>query len=541
MESSYIVVPAAALPSLIQQYNLAQTLQFQQASLAAATASPMLLTNNLGLGGGGSLAQLNPMYSMAAVPGAPLQQFQGTMPLPLARSLTLVLVVAAAAALVATAAPLEKRQTASAAPAAFQLSFTCDATAPVFCAKAERALQRAARRITQEFRFRRTVTCAVTFFLPCGSASPPASCSETRLLGSATPTAFYPVRLKDDGQLYTVPSALLKQFDHPELDDASRVAYPAFDLRARFNAARTWWFAEDGDPPGGNGTLAQNTFDLERVATHELLHGLGFGSNVLLGLPIASDTKPAFILPQYESSPPSTPPSLGVVMSADPFYRFAHPGLWDRFTVFSNGVPATAYGANITRAFDRLVAAGTIKPAGSSGGASYYNPQAVVDALAADPDASSAMQALARFGTTRESLVFDTDAWPPSSAASPNSAVKYPLETGLAPFTPGRSAVHLADTVARNADFLMVWASNRQTYGSMIAATQAPESGLGPATVAILTALGYARSSATGFTSRANLIELVPETFGTVSHAAAFAAPSVWTCTAVVMALALSL
>ncbi|KAI9152533.1 hypothetical protein H9P43_009325 [Blastocladiella emersonii ATCC 22665] len=106
----------------------------------------------------------------------------------------------------------------------------------------------------------------------------------------------FPRRLNEDafppgrvGTLY-VPQALIRQLDiSVSAADESKYFSPV-DISASFNALRDWWVQGDAAP------IANGQEDLEYVVTHEILHGLGFGIHSFT----ANATVGPFLLPNTD-------------------------------------------------------------------------------------------------------------------------------------------------------------------------------------------------------------------------------------------------
>ncbi|KAI9183619.1 hypothetical protein H9P43_004537 [Blastocladiella emersonii ATCC 22665] len=390
---------------------------------------------------------------------------------------------------------------------AFQIKFSCAAD-PTFCQRAEKAFQRAAQRIASEFKFRRTVNLDLSMFLPCGSATPAATCSEATTLGYAMPTQRFPVKHKDDGKTYLWPTALLKQTDFAAIDKG-QVKWPTYDIQARFNAARNWWFSDDAD------AMRTDQRDLEAVALHEFLHGLGFGDDTLMSLQF-SDKNPA-LMPYYDSTPPSVQPppeitdSSPVVFNGQAFFRLTQPSIWNRFT-FLNGSLVAKYIEPLQTALDNSIKAKTLASdpklssvAGTSSSDPGYSPEAAFAVLANDPTARSAMTTLYALGIRAGSLEFRPNAWPPGSNAATQAMT---LESGLNPYLEGSSFAHITIAANKTSEFIMVYKAVSTSLDVTIKSTQAPQSGIGKATKDVMLALGYTPAGASTFKSFASLAEI---------------------------------
>ncbi|KAJ3367676.1 hypothetical protein GGF31_007136 [Allomyces arbusculus] len=388
---------------------------------------------------------------------------------------------------------------------AFQIKFTCDATDQAFCRNAESALQRAAQRIASVFKFRRTMTVSVAMFLPCDTSTPdPQSCDEYSTLGFALPTTRIPVIHKDDGVTYMYPTPLLKQLDLAGVAEG-QVPWPEYDILARFNSLRNWWFSTSGT------NMNSTQRDLEFVATHELYHGLGFGDD--LAMSNQFDQKSPELLPYYNSFPPESQPPPSATVNTMPyngnvFFRFAEPSIWNRFTYLADR-PVLDYYKVLNDTFNALVQAKspslqTVNVAGTKSVA--YSPASVISALQRNDKAGTIMEALHTYGTTANKLVFKTSVWPAGTTLTSNLV----LESSLDPFMDGSSLAHTTIAANVTSEFLMVYATAVRSFKTAIDATKAPASGIGPITKDVLLAMGYTSADAQGFTSRKDVADIDP-------------------------------
>ncbi|KAI9219507.1 hypothetical protein BC828DRAFT_385999 [Blastocladiella britannica] len=391
---------------------------------------------------------------------------------------------------------------------AFQITFTCKASDGNFCSKAHAAFDRAAARIASELKFRRTITVDLSMFLPCGTTSPDDSCDELTTLGFAMPTQRYMVTHKDDNLTYLYPTSLLKQLDFPEIDQG-RVQFPKYDILARFNSLRNWWFTTDGTD------MTDQQRDLEQVATHELLHGLGYGDDTLMSYRVGTNQ---MLAPYFDSSAPSVQPppeatdSSASVFNGNGFYRFTLPSIWNRFTFLSNK-PMTALTASLTAAIDAGVKSGAIKPstllAGNSAATDpVYSPAAVFSYLMADPPSRATMTQLYSLGTTNATLQFRPNAFNPPSPQLATAV--HNLETNLNPVLDGSSFAHVTQAANTTAEFLMVYKATGKSFPVMVSSTKGLQSGIGQSTKDVLVALGYT-AAGTPLRSVANVATMRPE------------------------------
>ncbi|ORZ34918.1 hypothetical protein BCR44DRAFT_62026 [Catenaria anguillulae PL171] len=382
---------------------------------------------------------------------------------------------------------------------AFNIKFSCSSDR-TFCGKAEKAFQRAAARIASEFKIKNTINVDLSMFLPCGTDQPADDCAEINTLGFALPTQRLRVRHKDDNQVYLYATSLLKQLDFPQVD-RDQIKWPKYDILARFNALRNWWFSDDGT------SMKADQRDLEQVATHELLHGLGYGDDTLMSFQVS--TRERMLAPYYDSSPPSVQPppestdDSDPIFNGDKLYRFTEPSIWNRFT-FLGDRPVSAYVQAINAAFDSAVKAGRLTPLppGQSGrpnptdaqraqrdGDRAYSPDAVFAELRKDEAARSAMTTLYTLGTRTGALEFRPTVWPPQTRVV--STTKMVLESGLSPYVEGSSLAHVAQQANRTQEFLMVFRAVGLSFSNAIQQFQAPNSGIGKGTKDVLVAMGF--------------------------------------------------
>jgi hypothetical protein len=88
-----------------------------------------------------------------------------------------------------------------------------------------------------------------------------------RILGSASSSSEYEISNNNVTLLY--PQALAKQFAIPGIE------YSEFDILATFNSQVEWFFQNQSLP------ISNEQYDFEFVAIHELLHGMGFKTNMI--------------------------------------------------------------------------------------------------------------------------------------------------------------------------------------------------------------------------------------------------------------------
>jgi hypothetical protein len=380
---------------------------------------------------------------------------------------------------------------------AFSLRFRCS-SAPEFCKKAERAFSRAAERILSEFRIRRTIVVDLAMFQPCNQKNPdPATCPEAKILGFAAPLQRVPVRHRDDNQIYLYPTSLLKQTD---IEGVEHITWPEIDITSKFNAAYRWYFAEDGVP------INDTQRDLELVATHEFLHGLGYGDDFLMTY--RPDKNATQLIPHTNTFPGLIMPPSSDMMALPPFNgpaitQFSGPTIWNRFTYLSGKYLVEHY-YTLRDAFNRLKLAGTFTPfqgdprTGLAPLPGQFSIASVVYGLRNDTVARPLMEQLYKEGTTANTLEFRCGSWPPES---PIRSIQT-LETSINPFSDGSTASHVAIAANSTSDFIMVFSTGARSFSTLIANNKAPASGIGAPTKDILLALGYPSATGDGASRR---------------------------------------
>ncbi|KAJ1551315.1 hypothetical protein HK096_001372 [Nowakowskiella sp. JEL0078] len=162
-----------------------------------------------------------------------------------------------------------KLASASVSPLAnpFTIVSSCKISDTVACANALATLKLAAAKITSAFTFFQEIRVSVQFTSLCQSSL--ASC-DSRILGGAAPASYFDAKTSSDSIYYSYPQALLKQLN---IQDNVQIPYNDFDIVALFNMDANWRFSSTN-------YTNSTQYDFERVAIHELSHGLGFDSSV---------------------------------------------------------------------------------------------------------------------------------------------------------------------------------------------------------------------------------------------------------------------
>jgi hypothetical protein len=167
---------------------------------------------------------------------------------------------------------------------AFKIDFICDSTlSRSVCDNARQGLQNAVSRIAQVLQVSQQITMEARFYPFCPANNK--NCERSGGLGSAQYGSAFPI--EKDGHFYTMCQGLLKQ-----LRADSQVEFGPYDIRAEFNADANWFFRN-----GTGGSLGPEDFDFEFTSAHEIVHGLGYGSGLLLFSDIYPGAGPNYLAP----------------------------------------------------------------------------------------------------------------------------------------------------------------------------------------------------------------------------------------------------
>jgi len=163
---------------------------------------------------------------------------------------------------------------------AFSIDFNCKLDSNT-CKKAERTFKKAAFDISEVLNiYSGPILINATLISFCEQAHRDGSACNAddpsrRKLGQAYPYSSYPAKAIDpedgDTDIYLYPQALLRQLDIKSgMPDFSN-----YDIIAEFNSDVNWYF--EGDDKSDR--IDDDQHDFLYVATHELIHGLGFISS----------------------------------------------------------------------------------------------------------------------------------------------------------------------------------------------------------------------------------------------------------------------
>ncbi|KAI9143379.1 hypothetical protein BKA69DRAFT_1123174 [Paraphysoderma sedebokerense] len=338
----------------------------------------------------------------------------------------------------------------------FNVTFTCELAAD-FCEKSRNLIFKATDRISNTLNLITPISMNLFMYLPCGSREPTPACSEASFVAFAWPANFIEIKNAETNEVFSYPQALAKQL--LDLTKYKSLQKSEFDIQAKFNALTAWWL-NDGPPVFGN------EYDLEMIATHEILHGFGFGSTFWV-----DDASTRTMVPDIKPSSDLTS-----------FPGFRAPSIWDKYVQdVSSQTPIMNYWSQFKSLTD-----------------SYLNGRKATEAevlqfLRTDVAAKNQGSLLYERATLNQTLAFKT-----------RSNKNYFIETGFQPFRRGSSLAHINEQYYWTPDFIMTWASKPRSnmflpvnFTSKIAETKAPQSGLGLGIVEILETLGYSTSQYT--------------------------------------------
>ncbi|KAJ3117541.1 hypothetical protein HK098_006234 [Nowakowskiella sp. JEL0407] len=158
-------------------------------------------------------------------------------------------------------------------PNPFNFVSQCQTSNQQSCNSAIATLKIAAQKITQSLSFFHNISVSVQLVSACETETKEA-CTDPNLqsiLGGAAPASYFEAKRPDDDRYFAFPQALIRQL---EITDNVVVPYNTYDIIAVFNMDANWWYSSTGTPIG------KDQYDFERVAIHELTHGLGFDTTI---------------------------------------------------------------------------------------------------------------------------------------------------------------------------------------------------------------------------------------------------------------------
>ncbi|CAG8562624.1 7229_t:CDS:2 [Diversispora eburnea] len=267
-------------------------------------------------------------------------------------------------------------------------------------------------------------------------------------LASTTPNKFMPL-ISEDRKTRLYPQALVKQFD---LEFHSEYAH--YDIVSKVNSDINWWW--------GDGQIKPNQYDLELVALHELIHGLGFKSSWTSKAESYS----------YEATG-LTP--IWYYYDINWSWKFAgfFETIFDRQVNFKNFNRISNFIINNTptKSYYYVSKLNSTKP---------FN---FTNKLIASKEWKYAKHILAE-ATTTHAITFEP---------LKHTEVKGPfyLETSLKPFIEGVNIINLSKEYKNSADFLMTYPFIKGSTLDSIVKNGNYESPFGPKTIAILESMGY--------------------------------------------------
>ena len=168
---------------------------------------------------------------------------------------------------------------------AFKIDISCPGVSQANCDKAKVGLMDAGRLIAQNLVITKPIKVNATFNSFC-QGNPP--CDQSNVLGSARAASSFVVN--QNGKNVMVSQGLLKQ-----LKTNVQAPYSDVDIIANFNADYDWYFQ------GIQGTPIKATqSDFVYVSSHEITHGLGFGSGFLsYGDVFEGAAQPGYLAPIF--------------------------------------------------------------------------------------------------------------------------------------------------------------------------------------------------------------------------------------------------
>ncbi|RHZ89518.1 hypothetical protein Glove_13g13 [Diversispora epigaea] len=318
----------------------------------------------------------------------------------------------------------------------FQVTHTCYSTAAL-CYKIKEAFDDAGKELSKTLKLKQIIYVNATF----------TDLFDKTLLGSARSARMIPLISSDNiKRLY--PQALVKQFSfdpHPE--------YNEYDIIARFNAAKNWWFRSD------NVEISTDQTDFYTVVLHELIHGLGFLSSWSYNLEHLDGEGTTGLTPTIKYN-----------FISNKFTGFME-NIFDRYVMFvRNNVISTS--TSYTYQLNLAVANGTIFD-------TYSDFVAEVKSSSQWKYAKSALIS----ATTDYYLQF-------SPAMDASWDYYFYLESGIS-YKPGSSISHISTLYKDTSDFLMTWELDRGVTIEELTIQGKYTSPIGPRILSVLESIGY--------------------------------------------------
>ncbi|CAG8567896.1 4618_t:CDS:2 [Diversispora eburnea] len=326
-----------------------------------------------------------------------------------------------------------KRQTTN----FFEVTHNCTATAAL-CNKIKEAFNDAGKEISKVLKLKAIIKVNATF----------TDLNNAAVLGSANSARYIPLT-SDDKIIRRYPQALVKQFFlsvHPEYND--------YDINARFNSVKDWWFRTDDEPIGSDQQ------DFYAVVLHELIHGLGFSSSWNSNLETLDNQDTTGLTPTFSFN------------DGNQFEGFTE-RIFDRYVKFKRNSEIST-STNYTSQLNEAVPIG----------ASFDTYSEFVTQVK-----SSSQWKYAEFvlisATTNDSLTFT-----PAKNTSWNDEIY--LESSLNPYLQGSSISHVSIIYETTSDFLMKYIFNRgESLEYLVQRGGNYSSPIGPRILSILESIGY--------------------------------------------------
>lgn len=335
----------------------------------------------------------------------------------------------------------------------FQISFNCDeAKTPELCNKAKMAFENAATIVTNTFDLKEPVTVNATFAQLCGTFI---ACQDgqPKPLGAAGPARLIPLT-DDDGAVRLFPQALVKQLQlsqHPEFSE--------FDISAGFNSDNSiFWFR--GDPE-----IGKDQVDFELVLVHEFLHGLGFG---ISWDDYLNQDNPTILTPTPSFFVSDPDPDNDGTINFTGFQEY----VLDKFLVL------TKDNSSLVLITDKLNQFAKLKT-------NFTDEKEFVSEFSKSPQFIEAKE-MFNNGVSEGSVAF----------RFPDDNDNVLIETGLVPFRPGSSFVHLDfNSLSNTTDFLMRFKAPRQVILDDLTSINGNDpdytNPIGPKTIRMFQTIGY--------------------------------------------------
>ncbi|GES85334.1 hypothetical protein GLOIN_2v1534304 [Rhizophagus clarus] len=254
--------------------------------------------------------------------------------------------------------------------------------------------------------------------------------------------------LDDDGLTRYYPQSLVKQYQlkkHPE--------FATYDIIATFNSIVNWRFPSDYNVP-----IQPKQFDMLYIVLHELMHGLGFGSNWKNWFLTGNKTPPLI----------TTKPDIVVTSDKQIIFNEFKESAFDRHLIFNSNYN------NLTSITVKLN--DFAKP-----GTKFNNVTDLIQSFI------NSRQSLIAENMNNIFTTFNSLSSYPKSCHSERAI----LETSIVPFQNGESISHFDQSYINTPDFLMTTIQVPGKTLSDLVRQSGGTSPIGPRLQAIMECLGY--------------------------------------------------